>query len=463
MSDLRLLPGGLDDKLPPPHSREAEVEVLGSALMHPGVWVQVSEALPQSSFFVAAHRAIYAGMKLCHERHGDIDPVTLGQALRDSGRIEAAGQGAIGHLLDRIGTTSNLQHYIRIVRDKAAKRRMLAVAEVIRRAGQDDAVEVDEALARAVAEVKALEESTIIDEVDDSARGVAAQLDAIVAASTEARGRGESLGFPFGLAPLDDLFEVWPGDLVTVMGPRAHGKSALALQFALANVRAGRRGVVYSVEMKPVQCLGRIIAGDSGVPYHVQRSGKMSPLDWGLYKASSARVDALPLHFVDATKMTIDRVRLHAKGLVRKHGKLDFVVLDYVQKMRKPDRFPGNETDHLSSISGGMKALAMELDCAAVQLSQPVTAATRKDQGATAVRRPTMADAKGSGSIADDSDGFLVVFRPAMDSLDATRRKSAEISVEKAREGEGAGRVVNCQFNGARMHFEEAPMGPGGP
>lgn len=451
---LSVIDGGNTEGRQAPNAYEAEREVLAVCL----VWPQenmprVLDAMPPEQLYNRALRVVWEAMRELWAERRALDPLLLTQWLKDRGRFEVAGgMKTISSLMERAGLLGDLSHYLDVIAEKWRKRRLLTAAAVLERLGWEDGVSAEEAMREVDEQYRALSRDTAhADLGGDRAAAVVDDLMRLVNAAEDARNAGQSLGLSFGIQALDDALHggPWPGEVVTILGQRGDGKSALASQVIVTACESGRPGLFYSAEMKPTQVMGRLNASISGVPVHVQRSGRMTHDERSRFTEAADIVHGWPLGVVKASGWHIGQVQRHARQWVRDHGPVDFIVLDYLQKLRSPPGYQGDTVGTLSVSSGGMKELALELDCVAIQLSQPVNAATRE------ARRLKMADAKGSGAIADDSDVFLVVHRPTPEAIEPDLRKRVEIAIEKAREGEGRGTVVQARFNGRRMRFED--------
>jgi len=441
-----------------PSSLEAEIEALACPLVVPESIRQLRELLSPEQMHWERHQLVFAAMCSLDDRGIAADLVTVGQELRDCGWWDrVGGSRVLGDLLSRVGATSHLPHYAEIVRTKWAHRRILSFADALRAIGLDG-YDIDASLQAIDRAYRAL--SAEIGERSlraGSAAALAAEHEAMVERSEQVRATGSTLAVPFGLRSLDEALHggIWGGEQCVIMGARGMGKSALAAQLVATNCRAGRRAVFVSAEMPPEQVFGRLIAKESGVPYHVQRSGKMTGDEAGRVDLARSEVSRWPLDVLSSGSRGIGRIERDLRQVVREVGDPAVIVLDYAQKVSRG----GLEGETaLAAISGAWKALALDLGCASLLLSQPVTSATRH-AGPPPYPRPVMADSKGAGAIPDDADTFLVVHRRWLGSdqakHDATLRRQAEIGIDKQREGSNAGAEVRCLWDGASMTFRE--------
>ena len=446
-----------------PASLEAEREALAAVLVDESTALPVlADRLSPEQLYWERHQLVYDAMLSLAASGSPVDPVTLSQRLRDRGDWERVGGARIvGELLDRSGLLAHLGHYCDIIRDKWAHRRFVAYAESVRSLGLDENWDTDEILqqldhlhrdlVKELSTARAAAGTAVA--MGDAHRDMLERSKATVA-------QGGTLAFPFGFRPLDDALGggAWRGETTMILGEPGHGKSTILGQFAQVNSRASRRGVLLQAEMPRGQVYGRQVAQLSGVPFHIQRSGKMThSQEVAVYEAMSL-LDEWPLH-VEVTKgRDVDRVARHIRAIGREYGGLDWIGLDYAQKMPTGQRDGVSALEHISTTWSGLGA---ELDAASLMLVQPTK---REPEGPPPWRRPTMQSARGAQAFVADADVFLVVHRPwfsgakgVMDKYEVSKdqQRNAIVAIDKLREGEAAGLEIKCRFNGARMRFEE--------
>ncbi len=451
MSHLRAVP---QPSGTPPTAYDAEREILAIAMSDPANARKVLDAVQEDHFYGAPHRAAYRALVHLDARNIPADPITMSNALREIGAWEMVGGfGLVSGILDRMGLSTHLPHYAAIVKGAWAHRQVVDAAEAIRAAGsngydlQETLAEVDRVYRRLGDAVR-----------DEGAReGTAAALCAaheeMIARSEQAVAAGGTLAYPFGLRPLDESLHggLWPGEQCVIMGARSQGKSALALQLSITNAKAQRPVYFVSAEMPGPQVYGRLVSSVCGVPYHIQRGGRMDKREREAVFSASQFVGGLRLQVVSAAGKSIRKVERDLRDRFRSHGPPAVIVLDYAQRL---NRMGQDQEPALTEISGAWKSLALEFNCASVLLTQPNNASTK-----AGAPRMTMADSKGAGSIPDDADVFLVVHRPEWNegtsAYDKSRKAKTEIVIEKQREGANVGHVVQCRFRGDSMSFTE--------
>lgn len=447
-----------------PASLEAEREVLSAVFVdEQAVMPMLAERLEPAQFYWERHQLIFAAMLDLHRDGAPVDPITLMQQLRDLGTWDRAGAvRGVSELLERAGTTANVGWYIAIVRNKWAHRRLLDLAEQVRRIGYDG-IDVDESLADLDRAVKRATKAIDVGQRSvTQIAAVAAQHEEMVEATSAAVESGTTLAVPFGLPSLDKALSggLWRGEQCVIMGSRGMGKSALSGQLIDTNCAAGRRAIFVTLEMTSEQVISRLISNRCGVAYIRQRSGQMTSGERQRVIEARAFVADWQLDIIEAAGWPMHRIEREVRRIIRDEGTPDVAVLDYVQLVA--DSGEGSEAT-IRLASGRWASLAKEFKFASVLLAQPVTASTRHD-GTVPIPRPKMADSKGSGAVPDDADRFLVVHKPwwapTKEGRDEVRQggddllRRAEIAIDKDRAG-GNIRVVQCRFNGSSMRFGE--------
>ena len=451
---LAVIDGGNAEGRQAPNAYEAEREVLAVCLVWPQEHMpRVLDAMPPEQLYNRALRVVWEAMRELWAERRALDPLLLTQWLKDRGRFEVAGgMKTISSLMERAGLLGDLSHYLDVIAEKWRKRRLIGTAAAIERLGWDDGVDSDAAMQEVDAHYRALTRDTAHGDLSaDSAESIAAEIFAMVDGAETAVAAGLSVGMSLGYQPLTDALGggPWPGELGTIQGYTANGKSELAGQMIAECALGGGAALVYSLEMPRRQYMGRIAGNLCGVSVAAQRSGKLSHDQRSRLAEALDQLTRARLGVVTASGWHIGKIQSHARQWVRDRGPVDLIVLDHLYLAGRPPE-AHNTTEALDLTSRGMKNLVTELDCVGLQLAQPTQDAARGGQE-RAVRRPRMADVKGSGSIKDDSDFFVTVFRPDMeDSL-------VEFAIDKWREDDGLGKpkVLQARFNTRRRRFEE--------
>lgn len=436
----------------PPHSVEAEQGLLGALLLANDALDDVADLVGPADLWSAAHAAILDEIRGLVAAGRPADVLTVAEALQARGKLETAGGLAyLGALVQGVPSARNAAHYAAIVRDRALRRRMLALSAEIAKAahardGRSAADLLDEVVRRA---------GSIAEDVSTDDPVALADLAPQVVDEVERRGNSaEPVGLSTGLADLDGLLVgLMPGDLVIVGGRPSMGKTTLAMQFAKhAAIDLKKPAIVFSLEMKPRQLAERLIANVGGVNAHAMRVGRLGSDDWSRVSGAIGKIaQGAPVLIDGAPRASVERVRAKAKRAARRGG-VGIVVVDYLQLM---DGAGGdNRNEELSTITRGLKLLARELDAPVVVLSQ----LSRKCEDRPN-KRPMLSDLRDSGAIEQDADVVIFVYRDEhYHPNDESVRGSAELIVAKSREGPTG--TVYASFLGQFNRFADTSWRP---
>ncbi|MBF0426311.1 MAG: replicative DNA helicase [Magnetococcales bacterium] len=415
----------------PAFSLEAEQSVLGAILLDNSVVDQVADILEVEDFYVGAHRVAYRGMLTLLERGEPADPVLLRQYLENNAELESVGgPGYLAELVNTVPTAANARAYAQVVHDKSVlrdlARQATAVVDLVY-AGQEpvDAI-LDEAEQRifGVAEGK------------EQRRSGYFTLKSLIRPALEyieelADRKNAVTGVPTGYKDLDEkLTGLQKSDLVIVAGRPAMGKTSLALNFAAnAALDHGRAVGVFSLEMSKEQLVMRLLSATARVDAQVLRTGRLNNDDYGRLIQASKRLAETAIYIDDTSALSVMELRAKARRL-RREREIDLIIVDYLQLMRSTAR-PENRVQEISQISQGLKAVAKELAVPVVAVSQ----LSRSPESRTD-HRPILSDLRESGSIEQDADVVMFVFREEYykpDDPALTGR--AEVNVAKQRNG----------------------------
>ena len=444
----------------PPGNLEAEQALLGALLVNNEAASLVSGFLRPEHFILPVHGRIFDAVLRMIERGQIANPVTLKHYFeRDEGLVEAGGGEYLARLAGSAVTVINAEHYGRAIHDLALRRALVDVGEEVVNAAYDGPLDQPAAEQIETAEQR-LYELAEIGRVDAGAEQLAASLASAVGMIERAYKRDSRLtGAPTGLLDIDRLLGgLHASDLVILAGRPSMGKTALATNIAYnaaARFREGGEGqpadgarvAFFSLEMSAEQLATRLLAEQTGIPSDKLRRGEVRDGDFaGIVRATQA-MEALPLYIDDSPALTIPGLRARARRLKRRHG-ISLVVIDYLQLMRPTASARlNNRVYEVSEITQGLKALAKDLDLPVLALSQLSRAVEQRDD-----KRPMLADLRESGSIEQDADVVMFIYReayylarrePAEDGADraewqdkmAAVRNLAEVIVAKQRHG----------------------------
>jgi replicative DNA helicase len=444
----------------PPYSQEAEAAVLGGILLNNDALFVVQEVLRSEDFYVEAHRRVYSAIEDLSKRSLPVDHVTLGNELSLRGDLEKiGGAAALDGLTDRVATVANVEHYARLVREKAAVRRMIYAAQQVVADGFGDFGDAEDFLDGAEASIFRAAQQRVGSGYTHVAPAVKKAFDELDAA----RGRkGEVTGLPSGFAALDRLTAGFQrSDLIIVAGRPAMGKTALALNMAFhAAYKAHRPVIVFSLEMSKDQLVRRLFASVGRVDATRMRSNRLESDDWPRLIQAADMLNRTDLYLDDSTPMTPLEIRAKSRRLKAEKG-LGLVIVDYLQLMRSGiGRRGDNREQEISEISRSLKGLAKELEVPVIALSQLNRGVESRPD-----KRPMMSDLRESGAIEQDADLILFVYRDEVYNKDTEDKDVAEIIVGKQRSGPTG--IARLRFTSRFTRFDnlaqdEAGQAPGG-
>jgi replicative DNA helicase len=428
------MPGTLTTDRTFPHNLEAERVLLGSVLLDNGAINVALEIINKDDFFAEGHRITFEKMVAISEKNRTIDLVTLSEELSKEGLLEKVGGVAyLAALTDGVpvGSAASVSEYTRIVKEKSVIRRLMnASYNVISRcmeATDDPEALIDLAQSQIfeIAEEKVPSGFLGIRDIVKSSFGT---IDVLF-------DRGQRVtGVETGFEELDNMTSgLQAGELIIVAARPSLGKTALALNIAAHAAFQGKVVGVFSLEMSKESLLIRLLCSEARIDSHKLRTGFSSREDWNEMTKALGRLAEAPLFIDDAPALSIMQIRARARRMKAEKG-LDLLVVDYLQLVAGHGRFE-NRTQEVSFISRGLKSIAKELHVPVLALSQ-LSRAPEERPG----HRPQLSDLRESGSIEQDADVVLFIFRE-----DVYKRTGED------EEGEPAGRtelIVGKQRNG---------------
>lgn len=438
----------------PPYSLEAEVSVLAGILLDAEAMVRIEEIIDASMFFREAHRILYRAMRQLQEKRTAVDPVTVGDHLRTRGELERAGGiEYLAELLDAVPTAANVQYHARIVRDKALLRRLIDAST---RTIQD----VYEPGERSVDDLVDEAEARIFQVAETHDRGGFVWIKDLLWGAMETvdklqETKGGLTGVPSGFRRLDEMTTgLQTGDLVIVAARPAMGKTSWVLN--VAQSAAARHKVpvaVFSLEMSKEQLVFRLLCSEARVDAQALRQGRLSAADYQRIGRAVAYLNAAPIWIDDSPSGTVLDMRAKARRL-KAEGGLGLLVIDYLQLMEGTGRFESRQQE-VAQISRGLKALARELNVPVIAVSQ----LSRGPEQRGGDRRPQLSDLRDSGSIEQDADLVMFLYRPeyysatGVDEDGNSLEGKAELIVSKQRNGP-TGRI-DLFFNKQYTRFDD--------
>ncbi len=431
----------------PPHSIEAEQSVLGGLLLSPGAWDQVADIVVESDFYREDHRLIFRAISELHDNSRPTDAVTVTEWFESHGQTEMIDGGAyIGQLVDATPSAANILAYADIVREKSILRSLIEVGtEVAAGAytsdGRDSQTLLEDAerLIFAIADKGSRRGAGFVS-VQDSIK------EAIDRIQELHEQEGEITGVATGYKDFDQMTAGLHGsDLVIVAGRPAMGKTSFAMNIAEhAAIKHKVPVAIFSMEMSSLQLVMRLFASLGQIDMKSLRTGQLQENDWP--KLTSAMNLLQKSHiFIDETPaLSPSELRARARRLKREHD-VGVIVVDYLQLMAVPGTRENRATE-IAEISRSLKALAKELHVPVIALSQLNRSLEQRPN-----KRPVMADLRESGSIEQDADLIVFIYRDEVYNPDTPEKGKAEIIIGKHRNG--ATGTVNLAFQGQWVRF----------
>ncbi|HTZ33969.1 MAG TPA: replicative DNA helicase [Methylomirabilota bacterium] len=433
---------------PLPSNLDAERSILGAILLDNSVLNTAIESLKADDFFLPQHRQVFNQMIALGEAQHAIDLVTLTEELHRRGELESSGGAPyLASLVDGVPRVSNVEHYARIVKEKALLRNLIHATHNIQQKAFDAEEGADMILDGAESSIFALAEDRVKAGLVPIKEIVAQSFDRLEKIFRE----GKSItGIPTGYGELDKLLSgLQPSELIILAARPSQGKTALALNLA-ENIalRAGLPVAVFSLEMSKESLLQRLVASVAQVDAHKFRTGHLNREDWRRMTDALSTISSAPLWVDDAGATSVLEIGAKARRLKRDKG-LELLVVDYLQLISGRGRFNSRQ-EEVASISRGLKGLAKELQIPVLVLSQLTRAPERDERG------PQLSDLRESGAIEQDADVVMFIYRPNWGKMDLTpeERDMADIIIAKQRNGPTD--RVKFVFRSRLTRFEEA-------
>lgn len=416
----------------PAHNLEAERTVLGALLLDPEAIVQVAALLNAGDFYDPTYRLIFQTIYDLYQRHLPIDFVTVSSRLADSKRIqEIGGSGFLADLATCVPTSSHAVHYAAIVREKAQHRELARVGEKITALAAEESLPATEAVERAEQALLALSHRAP-DHKPQHIADIGAESYEHYARLQAADDKAALFGLTTGFRDLDQVLTgLPPGCLMIVAARPSMGKTSFALDVARHAASAqGKNVALFSLEMTKQELMDRTIAGFLGVDAWRLKKGELAPEDFARMGELFDELKQHPLYIDDDPDTTIANLRSKARRQQMERG-LDLLIIDYLQLIEVTDRASGeNRTQQVSHISRSLKNLARELGAPIIALSQLSRSVEQRSPPI-----PILSDLRESGSIEQDSDIVLMLYRQGAYDEDCEEPNVTDVYIRKHRNG----------------------------
>ncbi|MEK7105518.1 MAG: replicative DNA helicase [Patescibacteria group bacterium] len=438
----------------PPHNLEAEQSLLGSLLVDPEAIIKIADMVRAEDFYKDAHKLIFEIIVELFERHEPIDLLTVSNRLDERGKLqEIGGRSAIAELANSVATSGNIAHYAKIVQKKATLRRILKAASTITMMGYDEEEDTEITLDKA--------EQTLFNVSSNFLKNSFAPIRSVLSEAFERidelhRERGKLRGLTTGFTELDNVLAgLQKSDLIILAARPSVGKTSLALDIARnVAVKTKKPVGIFSLEMSKEQLVDRMICAEANIDLWRLRTGRLSDRDDEFPRIGQALgvLAEAPIFIDDSAGCTILEIRTKARRLQAEHD-LGLIVIDYLQLMEgRGGGKEDNRVQEVSEISRGLKLLARELNIPVLCLSQ-----LNRSVELVKPAIPKLAHLRESGSIEQDADVVLFIYRKAADKnyrledLAPEEKNLAEIHISKHRNGPTG--VVKVIFDEKRACF----------
>lgn len=432
----------------PPQNVEAEKSILGAILLDKDAIIKIADILSADDFYDSRHGIVYGAMVTLFEKRMPVDIVTLSEILESAGKIkEVGGSGYLAEIVNNTPSAANIVYYAQIVRDKAILRRLITAGVDITELGYEEDGEISETLDKAEQTLFSISQKSMKNKftaIRDVLTDAFERIDKI----HKDKDKGAIRGVPSGFRDLDTMTSGFQNsDLIILAARPSMGKTSFALNLAENAAIDNKIPVaVFSLEMSKDQLVDRLLSSQAGVDSWKLRTGNLSDDDFPKIGYAMGVLSEAPVFIDDSAGGNIMEIRAKARRLQMEHG-LGLIIIDYLQLMSGHSRnSEGNRVQEISEISRGLKGLARELNVPVIALSQLSRAVEHRDD-----KRPQLSDLRESGSIEQDADIVIFLYRDEYYHPESERKGITEILIRKHRNGP----IGNTElfFNPAQMKF----------
>ncbi len=433
----------------PPHSIQAEQSVVGGLMLDNSTWDNVADRVTEKDFYRREHQLIFSVIRILADENKPFDVVTLAEELERSEDLEdVGGLPYLGALASDTPSAANIRAYADIVREHSVTRQLIRVGTEIADSGfRPEGRKVAELLDEAESKVFKIAEQTALDGGGfQDIKGLLVK--AVDRIDTLYHSNESITGIATGFTDFDEMTSgLQPADLVIVAGRPSMGKTAFAMNMAEnVAIKTGQVVAVFSMEMPGESLTMRMLSSLGRINGHRIRTGKLEEDEWPRLTSAVNILTQAKLFIDDSASLTPTDLRARARRLMREQGQLGLIVIDYLQLMHAPGSGENRATE-ISAISRGLKALAKELNVPVVALSQ-----LNRNLEQRPNKRPVMSDLRESGSIEQDADLVVSIYRDEVYNEETADKGLAEIIVGKQRNGPIG--TVRMTFLGKYTKFE---------
>lgn len=412
----------------PPHSAEAEQTVLASCLIDHVAVEKVINLLTTEDFYFEANKEIFDSVKQVHIQNIPVDVLTVTEELKKRGKIDyIGGFEYLAKLTENIITSKNVEAYCNIIKEKSTLRKLISVSNEIIEKGYKESDDVQKIIELAESRIFSISQNRSTNsfaEIKDVLMTVFNSLE------ERAMNKGNLTGLTTGYDDLDRMTSgLQRSDLILLAARPSMGKTALALNIGMNAVKTGASVALFSLEMSKEQYVQRIISMESMVESNKLRTGNLDDEDWTRLISTMSAISNYKVFIDDTASISVFELMSKCRRLKIEKG-LDLIIIDYLQLMSDGTN-SNNRQQEISNISRGLKALAREMDCPVIALSQLSRAPELRQD-----HRPIMSDLRESGAIEQDADVVLMLYRDEYYFKEESEKKGiTEVIITKQRNG----------------------------
>ncbi len=412
----------------PPQNIDAEQSVLGAMLLNKEAVYKVMEILSPDDFYRDSHKLIYQAILQLVDKETPLDMITVSEQLRHNGTLEqVGGVSYIATLASIVPTAANVEHYARIVEEKALLRTLIQLSNRVSTMGyegNEDVTSMLDAVEQSLSELANRRQTSAFTPINEVLIKTFEQVEQM------AQNKGNITGVPTGFVDFDKLTcGLQKSDLIILAARPSMGKTTLGLMMALnAAVRAKIPVAIFSLEMSKEQLVQRMLCAEAMVDQHKLRTGFLEQEDWNRLTEVAGYLADAPIYIDDTASISIRELRAKARRLQGEKG-LGLIVIDYLQLMQGSRRIESRQQE-IAEISRSLKGIAKELNVPVIALSQLSRAVEQRQD-----KKPIMSDLRESGSIEQDADLVMFIYRDEYYNPESDKKGIAEIIIAKQRNG----------------------------
>jgi replicative DNA helicase len=430
-----------------PHSREAEEAVVGAVFINQEVYYDIAQFLNADDFYIHRHKWIWEAFISLHEQRIPIDLLTVSDELDRRGQLnEIGGPAFLTSLINQVPSSLNAESYGRIVEGYSVRRKMINAANQIASIAYNERTSVEDVMDEAEKAVFNVSERRLKHDLVPIKKVASDFYDRI---DDLAKRADDIVGVPTGFIDLDRMLTgLQPSDLLIIAGRPGQGKTGFLLSIAKnAGLTHKKHVAIFSLEMSNDQVVQRLISQETGIDSQRMRTGKLQENEWPLFTHAIEVFSDTHIYLDDTPAITPLQLRTKCRRLHMEFG-LDLIIIDYLQLMGGDTR-TDNRVQEVSYISRNLKVLARELNVPVLTAAQLSRAVEQRSD-----KRPVLSDLRESGSLEQDADIVMFIYRPDQYEKDTVKANVAEIIVAKHRNGPVGS--VELVFRGAQTKFENA-------